>query len=99
MSGTDHDPENRPLEEALKSLQPLAGAFDRDRLMYRAGQASAPRRGWTWPALAFALVLQPVPQPVERVVYVEVPVASEQAVSPGDSMAPPVGGATAVFGS
>ena len=70
MSGTAHDPENKPLEEALKSLQPLAGAFDRDRLMYRAGQASAPRRSWAWPALAsvlaltsagltFALVLQP----------------------------------------
>ena len=111
MSGTAHDPENKPLEEALKSLQPLAGAFDRDRLMYRAGQASAPRRGWAWPALAsvlaltsaglaFALVLQPVPQSVERVIYVEVPAAPEEAVSPGDSIASPVGGSpAAVFGS
>src|SRR5437660_1120532 len=107
MSGTAHDAENTPVEEALKSLVPLAGAFDRDRLMYRAGQTSAPRRGWTWPALAsvlavtsaglaLALAVRPVPEPVERVVYVEAPAASSQATPPSDSMSPPAGGSPAV---
>jgi len=70
-------------ENALKALRPAA-ELERDQLMYRAGQASAGRRGWIWRVatlsmtgvagvLACVLVLRPQPAPEERVVFVSVP--------------------------
>ena len=78
-----HHPELAATEAALASLAPLPGQLDRDQLMFRAGQASATRRHWLWPAatsaiallstgLGLALVLQPAPQQITHVVYVPV---------------------------
>jgi hypothetical protein len=47
--------EMKPLESALAALEPRPAAFDRDRLMFLAGQRSAARRGWTLPCLTAAL--------------------------------------------
>ena len=78
-----HHPELAATEAALASLAPLPGQLDRDQLMIRAGQASATRRHWLWPAatsaiallstgLGLALVLQPAPQQITHVVYIPV---------------------------
>jgi hypothetical protein len=81
-------PENTPrpeltaLERSLRGLAPDPGGLDRDTLLFRAGQAAAPRR-WLWPtatavSTAAAIVLGGLlalrPSPGERVVYVPVPV-------------------------
>jgi hypothetical protein len=77
-------PELTDLERALAGLTPAPPQLDRDRLMFRAGQASVPRRSWAWPTAtaAFAvlaavlgtvLISRPGLQVRERVVYVEVP--------------------------
>jgi hypothetical protein len=76
-----HDPEKAGLEAALAALAPMPGRINRDALLFRAGQASVPRRGWAWPAatavlglvaaiLAAVIVLRPAPAPVERVIVV-----------------------------
>jgi hypothetical protein len=80
MSEQTRDPELTELENALATLRPVPAAFDRDRLMFRAGLAAGRRRRWLWPwaavalallatGLAMALVIRPNPQVVERVVY------------------------------
>jgi hypothetical protein len=77
------------VEAALTGLAPRPARLSAARLMYLAGQESVasarPRRAaWLWPALATAstlaaavcaslLVMQPTPQVVERIVYVERP--------------------------
>jgi hypothetical protein len=48
-------PEREPLESALAGLKPAAAALDRDRLMFAAGQAAAPKRHGVWPAASVAL--------------------------------------------
>jgi hypothetical protein len=69
-----------PLESALGNLKPAPAALDRDRLMFRAGQAAA-GRSWAWPAstvvlfatslvLAGILALRPTGTETVRVVYV-----------------------------
>jgi hypothetical protein len=90
------DAELTPFEAAFASLTPAAGPIDRDRLMFRAGQAAA-RPGWLWPAAAAALALvaaglgaalavrRPAPA-VERVVYVP---REEVAPTPPASVAEP----------
>jgi hypothetical protein len=71
------------LAAALAGLAPRPPDIDRDRLLFRAGQESAARRGRLWPwatgllaavaaGLGAVLILRPDPQPVERVVYVPV---------------------------
>jgi hypothetical protein len=76
------DRELEGLESALKALLP-AGAVLRDQLMFRAGQAAAPRRSWFWPGstaamtvvaatLGALLVARPQPETTERVVVVTV---------------------------
>src|SRR6516225_6587980 len=77
-----NDPALEALAGALRGLAPRPAEIDRDRLMFHAGRASAPR-GWAWPlataasaaaAVALALLLwarpEPPPRIVERVVYV-----------------------------
>jgi hypothetical protein len=82
------------LERALGGLRPARAGFDRDRLMFQAGQASAPRR-LLWPAaaglmtavavsLGLFMVLRPAAEPVIEVVYVKHPV-----VAPQPAPAPP----------
>lgn len=83
MSERPEERELTALESALRELQPMPEALRRDVLMYRAGGASA--RRWAWPTatalataaalvLGIALVKQPAPHVVERVVYVPAPV-------------------------
>lgn len=70
------------LESALRDLRPMPDPLRRDVLMYRAGRASAHR--WAWPTatalataaalvLGIALLKQPTPHVVERVVYLPAP--------------------------
>ncbi len=56
MSEPNPDRDLTQLEGALAGLKPAA-PLDRDRLMYRAGQASVPCRGWAWPATTAASLL------------------------------------------
>jgi hypothetical protein len=83
----EHDPTLAGLEAALATLAPMPGQINRDALLFRAGQASVPRRGWVWPSAAAALgivamtlgamlALRPAAPPVERIyVYVKEPAA------------------------
>jgi hypothetical protein len=87
------DPELNTLSAALQALTPRGG-LDRDTLMFRAGQASVPRRrSWLWPCstaalglvsltLGAILVLQPPPQAVQHSVYyrVEGPLPATDAI-------------------
>ena len=79
----EHDPTLAGLEAALAALAPMPGRIDRDALLFRAGQASVPRRGWAWPGAAATLgvlaatlgallAVRPATKPVERIVYVYV---------------------------
>lgn len=90
MSRSEH--ELKALEAALSGLTPSAGRFDRDRVLFRAGQKTALRR-WLWPAvtaalalfstgLGAALLLRPGPTVVERIVYLPSP----PAVKPGEEL-------------
>jgi len=74
------DPGLNEVAAALGALRPNPPALDRDRLLFRAGRASAPRP-WPWQLtaavsataaalLAALLVFRPAPTPVERVVVV-----------------------------
>ena len=47
-----YDPELSRLASSLADLQPRTRSFDRDTLMFRAGQAAAPRASWQWPLAA-----------------------------------------------
>ncbi len=95
MSEPRPDPELTQVELALAGLKPAA-ALDRDRLMFRAGQASVPRRGWPWPAATATLLVlsvtlggmllkRPAPEVVVRVVSVPVPVPVPQSLPPAPS--------------
>jgi hypothetical protein len=75
MSEPTHDPELAALQAALVRLAPAPDGINLGQLLYRAGQASVPRRGWAWPGATVAsmlaavvlgavLVLRPGPQPV-----------------------------------
>jgi hypothetical protein len=94
MSSEMNNPELAALEAALGALVPHAGGIDRDRLMFRAGQADRAGRRWIWPALTgvlllavmglgSALVWQPAPQTVERIVFVRVEIPSESGSGAG----------------
>ncbi|MCI0464802.1 MAG: hypothetical protein L0Z62_48375 [Gemmataceae bacterium] len=86
MSEQAYDAELRRLEAALATLTPRVDTLDRDRLMFQAGQASVPRRGWLWPCTSAALaavsvalggmLLRPGPRIVEHVVYLPRPEAA-----------------------
>jgi hypothetical protein len=82
VSEQELNPELTALTEALARLQPRPAALDRDLLMFRAGQASAPRN-WKWPvattaatllALGFgvALLFRSPPAAVVQTIYVQV---------------------------
>jgi hypothetical protein len=86
------DPELIAVAGALAHLKPRPAALDRDNLMFRAGQASAPR-GWKWPlatalatvvavGLGFALLVRPQPAVVEHTVYVKVQVPAPETPVP-----------------
>ena len=89
------DPRLNDVAAALTTLAPHPPALDRDRLLFRAGRASAPRP-WFWRLsaaastsaamiLAATLLLRPARSPIERVVYVQVtpgpiPAAPKEAI-------------------
>ena len=53
------DPELTEIEAALGALAPSRSRLDRDRLMFRAGQAARrpPTVRWAWPSIAAALAI------------------------------------------
>jgi hypothetical protein len=57
MSEHAYDPGLKAVEAALARLSPAAAAVDRDRLMFRAGQASRPPHLWAWRGATAALLL------------------------------------------
>ena len=71
-------PAERELASALGALRPAAPAIDRDRLMFRAGRASARHRRRLWQAacvvlgtgLAVALATRPRPAQTVRIVRI-----------------------------
>jgi hypothetical protein len=96
-----NDPALDALAGALRGLAPRPGGFDRDRLMFRAGRASAPR-GWAWPlataasgaaAVALAVLLWARPEPPPRVVYVQAD-RPQPAASDGGAPGPHAEGAS-----
>jgi hypothetical protein len=89
MPGETDNPQLANLAAALASLAPSAGRFDRDQLLYRAGQASVRRPRWPWPAATATLAALAVglgivayhhrePLTIDRIVYVPL----EQPASP-----------------
>ncbi len=110
MSEQPPDAALAALEQALAALAPAPGRLDRDQLMFRAGRASVPRRGWLWPATAAALVLlssglgltlalRPDRPAVERIVYKykerPAPVQPQRAVTPDRPRVAPAAAAPA----
>jgi hypothetical protein len=98
MSEPIQDPALTALETALAALVPLGGDSLRDRMLFRAGQASMRRRP-VWPCATAALallsatlgamlLLRPAPRTVERV-YVQVPVPVPAPAVPAAVAAPP----------
>src|SRR5437867_1648298 len=96
-----HQPEKdvKELEAALVALVPAAPAIDRDRLMFRAGQASARSQPRLWQvstaALALlsagliaTLVLGPAAEPVVKVV--RVPIVPDPTPEANETPAVPV---------
>jgi hypothetical protein len=57
MSPESFDPKLIALESALASLAPAAGAMNRDKLFFHAGQRAASRRDWLWPCATVTLAL------------------------------------------
>jgi hypothetical protein len=103
MSEDTRDEGLAALEAALAGLAPRPPDLDRDRLLFRAGQESAARRGRLWPwasgllaavaaGLGAVLLLRPDPPPVERIVYVpvkeEAPPVQPVAIHPAAPAAP-----------
>jgi hypothetical protein len=83
------------LEKSLSSLLPAPGRFNRDRILFRAGQNSAPRR-WLWPCLSAGLamlsaglltmlVMRPGPVVEERIVYLSLEVPAPPVTPPTES--------------
>jgi hypothetical protein len=99
-------PPLRELEAALAALRPAASGIDRNRLMFRAGQASMRRRGRLWQGLSaglaiclgLSLALRQVPPHAQEVAVspplnAPMQVAMQLPTSPGDSdrATPPTG--------
>jgi hypothetical protein len=98
MSEPTHDPELAALQAALVRLAPAPDGINLGQLLYRAGQASVPRRGWAWPGATVAsmllaatlgavLLLRPAPQSVVFV-YVDRPSAPPEPFVARQSPAP-----------
>jgi hypothetical protein len=87
-----NDPALDALAGALRGLAPRPVGLDRDRLMFQAGRASAPR-GWAWPlatvasaaaAAVLGVLLWVRPEPAPRVVYLP----AERPATASDERAP-----------
>jgi hypothetical protein len=99
MSENVRDPGLTAFEAALGGLTPAPPRFDRDRLLFRAGQAAA-RRGRFWPCAAagFAalaaslgglLLLRPAAQETVRIVHVPVHEPAPVPPAPAVRVQPP----------
>ena len=87
------------LERALAAMQPTAGTFSRDQVMFQAGQSALHRRRrWFWPGatavmtgvaacLGLALLTRTAPTPVVEYVYVDRPVTAPPSLA--ESPLPP----------
>jgi hypothetical protein len=84
MSEPAHDDELAAFHAALARLTPTPDGINIARLLFRAGQLSAPRRSRAWPCataasimlaatLGTVLLFRPTPQPAERIVQVFIP--------------------------
>lgn len=96
------DPELNTIEAALGSLAPARSRIDRDRVMFRAGQAavrpsSSGRRTWVAIAASLALIAlgeaavlahRPPPQVIETVVVVHEPETTRVGPPPGRAVIP-----------
>ncbi len=101
-------PDLGPIEAALRSLAPTRIGLDRDRVLYRAGRASAlGRLRPPWPAIAATLALvagvegamlarPPSPRVVERIVVVREPAQAPIPVVVVHPSAPPTPAPTEV---
>jgi hypothetical protein len=98
MPQESHDPELELLARNLSALVPAPGALNRDRVLFRAGQASTRGSIFLWrvgtltalvagAAIFFADRFGSTLQPAERLVYVQVeaPVKSTPKASAADS--------------
>jgi hypothetical protein len=92
------DPGLNEVASALAALRPNPPALDRDRLLFRAGRASAPRP-WFWRAatavaataalaLAGVLIFRPAPPPVVQVVHIRDEAPPPPAAPPKDEPPP-----------
>ena len=84
MSEPAYNNELVAFQSALARLQPAPGELNIARLLFRAGQLSAPRRSWVWPGITAAsmmlaavlgtlLLFRPAPQPAERIITIYIP--------------------------
>jgi hypothetical protein len=104
MSEPAHDDELAALQAALGRLAPTPDGIDIGRLLFRAGQASVPRRNWGWPCataasamLAVALGAALVFRPPQRIVNTVVVEAAPRPPEPRTAEPPPPpSGATSV---
>lgn len=88
-------PAQRELEAALGALRPAGPAIDRDRLMFRAGRASARRPARIWQVasvvlaagLAVSLWARPKPGETVRIVRVRPDRPGSESVIPGPAPA------------
>jgi hypothetical protein len=92
------DPRLSEVAAALAALAPRPPALDRDRLLFNAGRASAPRP-WFWrltaaasttlaAVLAATLLLRPAPPPVQHTVYVQIEAVPQPPPKPEPPLAP-----------
>jgi hypothetical protein len=96
MSQRSSEPDLTDIESALAGLVPVPSRLDRDKLMFKAGAASArsaPPRRWVWPAVAatfavalisesFVMAIRPGPRVIERVVVVREPAPASATSAP-----------------
>src|SRR5215475_11600472 len=97
MSESAHDDELAAFQAALARLTPTPDGINIARLLFRAGQLSAPRRSWAWPCATAASIMlattlgsvvlfRPAPQSTERVVQVFV----QPPTPPAPQVEPPI---------
>lgn len=106
---SEHQPDElRGLEAALRELQPAGAVGARDRILFEAGRAAAPRP-WIWPASTAALgvlvaflgvMLWQRPQPLQVIVQLTplpTPLESSPSLDPNAPVAHEPGAAPSAY--